>query len=70
MSSIILCELVCKMTKFKVTLEVVVRADDEEEAKQKGKELIKKIIEGKIDKERKEKASYEESIDFVDISYF
>jgi len=64
-------ELRCvKMTKFKVTLEVVVRADDEEEAKQKGKELIKKIIEGKIDKERKEKASYEESIDFVDISYF
>jgi len=58
------------MTKFKVTLEVVVRADDEEEAKQKRKELIKKIIEGKIDKERKEKASYEESIDFVDISYF
>ena len=58
------------MTKFKVTLEGVVRADDEEEAKQKGKELIKKIIEGKIDKERKEKASYEESIDFVDISYF
>lgn len=58
------------MTKFKVMLEVVVRADDEEEAKQKGKKLIKKIIEGKIDKERKEKASYEESIDFVDISYF
>ena len=58
------------MTKFKVTLEVVVRADDEEEAKQKGKELIKKIIEGEIDKERKEKASYEESIDSVDISYF
>ena len=64
-------ELRCvKMTKFKVTLEVVVRADDEEEAKQKGKELIKKIIEGEIDKERKEKASYEESIDSVDISYF
>ncbi len=58
------------MAKFKVILEVVVRADNEEEAKQKGKELIKKIIEGKIDKERKEKSSYEESIDFVDIKYF